>query len=562
MNQQDSSSAAILQEVASLLESIGASGLCHPTSDEFSSFFPQCNDFLRREDERFLLAVGEHEDWFYIKNGLMAAICVTVAALAAGLTMGLLSLDELMLSVKMRAATNEQEREQAAALLPVVQQHHLLLVTLLLLNAMANEALPLFLDNLVTSYLAVIFSVTLVLFFGEIIPSAVFTGRLNLCLDCINVITYISNMFLFCCVFAGPNQMRLASRLIPLVRLVMCLLLPISYPIAKILDCLLHDEGEKEGMYNRAELTALVRIQYEERLAAKRRNREQRAKFQEEQALVPKAILDASVRNAKRQLEHAENTFHSSHTENSALARSEFKRSPSIHLDEVSMVAGALCMKTKVAIDVYTPLRKLYAIPYDTILNERTVVRIYSSGYSRIPVFDRNPNKEKDISAIRGILMTKQLIVIDASDKRPLSTLPFYTPVCVSPKRNLVDLINMFQTGRGGHMALVCARPEVGNAALGQGDALPESAGLMGVVTLEDVLEMLLQEQILDETDKLERDELRLAKCAMARWKLFVNQKKGDRADALKNEDPKMLAVVNDATKQAATDRTALLSRG
>lgn len=79
------------------------------------------------------------------------------------------------------------------------------------------------------------------------------------------------------------------------------------------------------------------------------------------------------------------------------------------------MVEGALSMKTKVAIDVYTPLRKLFAIPFDTILNQRTIVRIYSSGYSRIPCYDPNPNKEKDITAIRGILMTKQLIVVNAA---------------------------------------------------------------------------------------------------------------------------------------------------
>lgn len=299
-------SGAILGEAAALLASLGANGLCHPTSDDFSPYFSKCGDIpLVEEDERFLSAVGEQEDWFYIKNCLLATLCVTVAALAAGLTMGLMSLDPLMLNIKMRAAATQSERQQAATLLPVVQQHHLLLVTLLLLNAMANEALPLFLDNLVPSYLAIIFSVTLVLFFGEIIPSAVFTG---------------------------PNQMRLASRLIPLVRLVMCLLLPISYPIAKMLDCVLHDEDEMGNMFNRGELTALVRIQYEERMAAKRRHRADRAKFQEEQGL-PKAILDASVRSAKREVEHAQRTGHSA-----ARAENALIRSPSIHLDEVSMV--------------------------------------------------------------------------------------------------------------------------------------------------------------------------------------------------------------------------------
>ena len=40
----------------------------------------------------------------------------------------------------------------------------------------ANEALPLFLDKIVPSWLAIILSVTFVLFFGEIIPSSLFTG--------------------------------------------------------------------------------------------------------------------------------------------------------------------------------------------------------------------------------------------------------------------------------------------------------------------------------------------------------------------------------------------------
>ena len=39
------------------------------------------------------------------------------------------------------------------------------------------QALPLFLDRIVPSYMAIILSVTLVLFFGEIIPSAIFTVR-------------------------------------------------------------------------------------------------------------------------------------------------------------------------------------------------------------------------------------------------------------------------------------------------------------------------------------------------------------------------------------------------
>lgn len=49
-------------------------------------------------------------------------------------------------------------------------------MSLLLLNAIANEAMPLFLDKLVPPWAAILISVTAVLFVGEIIPAAVFTG--------------------------------------------------------------------------------------------------------------------------------------------------------------------------------------------------------------------------------------------------------------------------------------------------------------------------------------------------------------------------------------------------
>ena len=85
-------------------------------------------------------------------------------------------------------------------------------MTLLLANAAAMEALPIFLDDLVPAYAAVIISVTAVLIFGEIIPQAVCTG---------------------------PSQIEIAAGIAPLTRILMCLLSPIAYPISLLLDCCL-----------------------------------------------------------------------------------------------------------------------------------------------------------------------------------------------------------------------------------------------------------------------------------------------------------------------------------
>jgi len=43
----------------------------------------------------------------------------------------------------------------------------------MLWNALANEALPVFLDSILPGWVAVLISVTLVLLFGEIIPASV-----------------------------------------------------------------------------------------------------------------------------------------------------------------------------------------------------------------------------------------------------------------------------------------------------------------------------------------------------------------------------------------------------
>lgn len=514
---------------------------------------------------------GEEEEFhggdanFYLLNGGMAAICVTMAALAAGLTMGLLSLDPLMLLIKIRAGANKAERDQAASLLPIVQQHHRLLVSLLLMNACANEALPLFLDKLVPSYVAVILSVTLVLFFGEIIPSAVFTG---------------------------PNQLKIASSLVPLVRTIMFVLSPIAYPIAKMLDVVLHDEEESHGMnmYNRGELTALVRIQFEERMASKQRRKAEMAKLVTESTLRGSEITSDSLQSFRSSvrsldslrmrgikhglethwLEHHE-TFRASPSEKAGPGGSRLPlvRAPSWHHDEVTLVEGALQMKSKRAIDCYTPMREVFTIPNTMVLNETNVVQIYSRGYSRVPVYVSSTEGEDNNLAICGILITKQLIVVNTSDQRVVSTMPLLQPFCISPSTNLVDLINIFQAGgtdttKGGHMALLCAHPGEGNAALDKGEPIPASAGIMGVITLEDVLEELLQEEILDELDRSELESMRRAQWAASKWKRFVKNKKAGRtqdgdgaSDASLAETPtSFFSLVGQVTKLAGGSRS------
>lgn len=56
----------------------------------------------------------------------------------------------------------------AAKILPIVKHQHVLLCTLLIGNALAMEALPIFLDVLLPAWASVLISVTLILAFGEV----------------------------------------------------------------------------------------------------------------------------------------------------------------------------------------------------------------------------------------------------------------------------------------------------------------------------------------------------------------------------------------------------------
>ena len=107
------------------------------------------------------------------------------------------------------------------------------LVTLLLLNAVANEALPLFLDEMFDPLTAVLVSVTAVLLIGEILPAAVFTG---------------------------PSKLRIASSLAGLVWFIMYALWPIAYPIGWVLDKLIPEHG---SVISKKEVQARIDVQRE-----------------------------------------------------------------------------------------------------------------------------------------------------------------------------------------------------------------------------------------------------------------------------------------------------------
>ncbi|MCO5606113.1 hypothetical protein L7F22_060300 [Adiantum nelumboides] len=172
--------------------------------------------------------------WLYI---LIIVALVLFAGLMSGLTLGLMSLGLVDLEVLTKSGT-PRDRKYAAKILPVVRNQHLLLCTLLLGNALAMEALPIFLDALVAAWGAILISVTLILLFGEILPQSV----------------------------CSRYGLAVGAAMTPVVRLLVFVFFPVTYPISKLLDFLL-GKGHV-ALFRRAELKTLVDMHGDEVLDA------------------------------------------------------------------------------------------------------------------------------------------------------------------------------------------------------------------------------------------------------------------------------------------------------
>jgi CBS domain containing-hemolysin-like protein len=99
----------------------------------------------------------------------------------------------------------------------------------------------------------------------------------------------------------------------------------------------------------------------------------------------------------------------------------------------------------------------IFAVPEDLVLTQQAFAEIFSQGYSRVPVYEsQSSSGENKLTAMKGVLMTRQLIMVDWEDERAVSTLPLYIPPCVSPRMNLVSLLHLLRKG-GSLIAFVCA---------------------------------------------------------------------------------------------------------
>ncbi|KAF2181040.1 DUF21-domain-containing protein [Zopfia rhizophila CBS 207.26] len=153
-----------------------------------------------------------------------------------------------------------------------------------------------------------------------------------------------------------------------------------------------------------------------------------------------------------------------------------------LNQDEVTIITAVLDLKQKPIGDIMTPMKDVFTMSADTVLDEKMMDIILSAGYSRIPI--HTPNNPKNFV---GMLLVKMLITYDPEDALRVRDFSLATLPESRPETSCLDIVNFFQEGKS-HMVLVSDYPG-------------EDRGAIGVVTLEDVIEELIGEEIIDESD-------------------------------------------------------------
>ncbi|MDR1742300.1 MAG: gliding motility-associated protein GldE [Dysgonamonadaceae bacterium] len=147
------------------------------------------------------------------------------------------------------------------------------------------------------------------------------------------------------------------------------------------------------------------------------------------------------------------------------------------HEQEIDMLEGIIRFKDKTVDDILITRSDMVALDLQTPFRE-VVHFIIDAGYSRIPVYEENPDN------IKGILYVKDLLPhlnkLDSFRWQSLVRQAYFVP---STKR-IDDLLEEFRANKN-HMAIV----------------VDEYGGTMGLLTMEDILEEIVGD-ISDEYDE------------------------------------------------------------
>jgi metal transporter CNNM len=146
--------------------------------------------------------------------------------------------------------------------------------------------------------------------------------------------------------------------------------------------------------------------------------------------------------------------------------------------DEVEIIKGALQLSEKRVSSIMTPINETFLLKPNEVINKLTINKIKQRGFSRIPVIDIKKN------IVYGVILMKELVDIDIkSNKLAASNMNLYKTTIVGANTALDTMFRNFIKAKG-HLIVVEKKHKI-----------------VGIVTIEDLIEEILGHEIEDEKD-------------------------------------------------------------
>ena len=147
--------------------------------------------------------------------------------------------------------------------------------------------------------------------------------------------------------------------------------------------------------------------------------------------------------------------------------------------DEAEIMRGALLLSEKRVRDIMTNIRHTYWLTLDALLDDPKVDEIKAHGYSRIPIFNET------LTECHGLLLMKDLVDIDFDEHQyRVSDLVLRPTEVVGSMTALDTMFRKFIAARA-HLMPV-----------------ERDDAIIGIITIEDLIEEIIGHEIEDETDR------------------------------------------------------------
>lgn len=147
--------------------------------------------------------------------------------------------------------------------------------------------------------------------------------------------------------------------------------------------------------------------------------------------------------------------------------------------DELEIIRGALSLSEKRVRDIMTPIKQVYWLAPDVIVDGSKIDEIKDEGWSRVPVF------HQERTEVYGVLMMKDLVDMDFDNHTYVITDLTLHPT--QPVGSMTALDTLFRKFISAHSHLM---------------PVEKDGKIIGIVTIEDLIEEIIGHEIEDEGDR------------------------------------------------------------